>query len=92
MKHEAILAGEDWLPRDPRVDVDFDVRVHTQAGEIDAQIVNLSSDGFRLQTANPLQVGAVVTLESRNHDPVKALICWACGLDAGGVFAEPVAL
>ena len=92
MKHEAILAGQDWLPRDPGVDVDFDVRVHTQAGEIGAQIVNLSSDGFRLQTANPLEVGWEVTLEAAKQFPVKAVICWACGLEAGGVFAEPVAL
>ena len=92
MKHEAILAGQDWLPRDPRVAVDFDVRVRCEAGEIDAQIVNLSSDGFRLHSAGPLQVGWEVTLEAAKDFPVKALICWACGLEAGGVFAEPVAL
>ena len=92
MKHEAILAGEGWLPRDPRVEVDFDVQVHCDAGSIDAQIVNLSSDGFRLQTANPLEVGWEVTLEAARQFPVKAVICWACGLEAGGVFADPVAL
>ena len=92
MKHESIVAGDEWLPRDPRVDVDFDVRVHTDAGEMDAQIVNLSSDGFRLQTTGLLQVGAEVTLEAARQFPVKALICWACGQEAGGVFAEPVAL
>lgn len=92
MKHEAILAGQDWLPRDPRVDVDFDVRVVCDAGEIGAQIVNLSSDGFRLQTANPLQVGWEVTLEAAKQFPVRAIICWACGHEAGGVFEEPVAL
>ena len=92
MKHQAILACQDWLPRDPRVDVDFDVRVVCDAGEIDAQIVNLSSDGFRLQTANPLQVGWEVTLEAAKQFPVKAIICWACGHEAGGVFEEPVAL
>jgi len=26
------------------------------------------------------------------QNPLKAVICWATGLDAGGVFAEPVAL
>ena len=92
MKHEAILAGQDWLPRDPRVDVDFDVCVHTEAGEIGAQIINLSSDGFRLQTANPLEAGWEVTLEAARQFPVKAVICWACGLEAGGVFEEAVAL
>jgi hypothetical protein len=92
MKHEAILAAAEWSPRDPRVDVDFDVRVYCEVGEIDAQIVNLSSDGFRLQTTGSLQVGWEVTLEAAKQFPVKALICWACGQEAGGVFAEPVAL
>ena len=92
MKHEAILEGYDLLPRDLRVGAEFPVRVHTQAGDIDAQIVNLSSDGFRLRSENPLQVGWVVTLEAAKQFPVKALICWACGTEAGGVFAEPVAL
>ncbi|MFL6720444.1 MAG: PilZ domain-containing protein [Sphingomonas sp.] len=92
MKHEAILAGHELLARDTRVDAHHDVRVHCQAGEIDAEMVNLSSDGFRLRSENPLQVGWVVTLEAGSHDPVKALICWACGLESGGVFAEAVAL
>ena len=92
MKHEAILEGHELLSRDPRVDSEFPVRVHCQAGEIEAQIVNLSSDGFRLRSEDPLQVGWVVTLEAAAQFPVKALICWACGQEAGGVFAEPVAL
>ena len=92
MKHEAILAAEEWPSRDPRVDVGFDVRVHCEAGEIEAQLLNLSSDGFRLHSANPLQVGWEVTLEAAKQFPVRALICWACGNDAGGVFEESVAL
>jgi hypothetical protein len=92
MKHEAILEGQELLSRDPRIDTDFSVRVHCQAGEIEAELVNLSSDGFRLHSANPLQAGWVVTLEAAKQFPVKALICWACGNDAGGVFAEPVSL
>ena len=92
MKHEAILAGEELLPRDPRVDTEFPVRVHCQAGDFEAQMINMSSDGFRLHSENPLQAGWVVTLEAARQFPVKALICWACGNDAGGVFAEPVAL
>ncbi len=92
MKHEAIVAGRELLPRDPRVDGEFAVRVRCQAGDIDAQILNLSSDGFRLYSDNPLQAGWVVTLEAAKQFPVKALICWACGNDSGGVFAEPVAL
>ena len=92
MKHEAILAGQEWLPRDPRMDVDYDVHVRCDAGDIEAQVVNLSADGFRLHSSNPLQVGWEVTLQAGKYDPVKAVICWASGLEAGGVFEEPVAL
>ena len=92
MKHEAILAGDDYLPRDTRIDVNYDVSVECEAGEIDAEMVNLSSDGFRLRTDGPLQVGWEVTLKAGKHDPVKAIICWACGHESGGVFSEPVAL
>ena len=92
MKHQAIVAARDLLPRDPRVDVDYDVCVQCEAGEIDARLVNLSSDGFRLHTAGPLQVGWEVTIQAPRHESVKALICWACGLDAGGVLSDPVAL
>ncbi|MEO8454941.1 MAG: PilZ domain-containing protein [Sphingomicrobium sp.] len=92
MKHEAILEGHELLSRDPRVGTGLAVRVHCEAGDIDAEIVNLSADGFRLQSANPLQAGWVVTLHAAKDFPVKALICWANGHDAGGVFAEAVAL
>jgi hypothetical protein len=92
MKHEAILAGHELLARDPRVDIALPVRVHCDAGEIEAHIVNLSCDGFRLHVANPLQAGWVVTLEAAKQFPVKALICWACDGEAGGIFSEPVAL
>ena len=92
MKHEAILEGQELLSRDPRVDTDISVRVHCQAGEIEAELINLSSDGFRLHSANPLEVGWEVTLQAAKDFPVKALICWACGNDSGGVFAEAVAL
>ena len=92
MKHEAILEGQELLSRDPRVDAEFPVRVHCQTGEMEAQVVNLSADGFRLRSDNPLQVGWVVTLEAAKQFPVKALICWACGNESGGVFSEAVAL
>lgn len=92
MKHEAILEGCEWHPRDPRADAEFDVRVRWNDGEAEAQILNVSADGFRLRTMDPLEVGQEVTLEAGKFDPVRAIICWASGHDAGGVFAEPVAL
>jgi hypothetical protein len=92
MKHEGELVGRDWLERDPRIQVIYDVTVHGPAGGIEAELVNVSSDGFRLRCSEPLETGWEVTLEVARHDPLKALIVWACGLEAGGVFAEPVAL
>ena len=92
MKHEAILEGRELLSRDEWINVDYDVRIRCDVGDIDAHVVNVSSDGFRLRSLDPLEVGWEVTLEARGDNPVKAVICWACGLDAGGVFAEPVAL
>jgi len=92
MKHETILAGDGFSPRDPRVDVGFDVHVHCETGQVEAQILNLSADGFRLHTSKPVEVGAEVTLEVAKQFPVRALICWACGLESGGVFAEAVTL
>jgi hypothetical protein len=92
MKHEAILAERDGLQMDPGVESDFDVYVRWNEGEIEAQVLNVSADGFRLRTTDPLQVGSEVTLGTGKYDAVKAIICWACGLDAGGVFSEPVAL
>jgi len=92
MKHQVILAGDELLPRDPRVDIELPVRVHCEAGEFEAELTNLSSDGFRLHTSNPLQAGWEVTLEAAKDFPVKALICWACGTESGGVFSEAVAL
>jgi hypothetical protein len=92
MKHEGELAGREWLERDTRIEVIYDVTVHCPAGGIDAELINVSSDGFRLRCSEPLETGWEVTLEAPMHDPLKALIVWACGLDAGGVFADPVAL
>jgi hypothetical protein len=100
MKHEnfreafsgALSAAREFAPRDTRVEADCDVRVRCDEGEFDAQLVNLSSDGFRLHSERSLQPGAVVILEAAGHDPVQALICWVCGREAGGVFAEAVAL
>jgi hypothetical protein len=92
MKYEKILEGLELPPRDTRVDVDYDVRVHCETEQFEAQILNLSADGFRLHSSKPMAVGAEVTLEVPKQYPVRALICWACGLEAGGVFSDPVVL
>lgn len=92
MKYESELVGRELVERDPRVDVTYEVLVRGADANVEAELVNISSDGFRLRCNEPLMTGSEVTLEVAMHDPLKAVICWACGLDAGGVFAEPVAL
>ena len=92
MKYEGELVGRELVERDPRVDVTYEVLVRGAEASVEAELMNISSDGFRLRCNEPLTTGSEVTLEVAMHDPLKAVICWACGLDAGGVFAEPVAL
>ena len=92
MKYEGELVASEWVERDVRTDVSYELLVHGPDRSVGAELVNLSSDGFRLRCNEPLECGWEVTLEVARHDPLKAVICWACGLDAGGVFAEPVAL
>ena len=92
MKQNGRLAKRTWSPRKGRINAKCDVRVHCDAGDFDAEVVNLSSEGFRLRSHDPLQSGWQVTLDAFGQGPVKAVICWACGHDSGGVFAESVAL
>ena len=84
--------GREYRPRAPRIDVEYDVLVRCDANEIPAQIVNLSGRGFRLRASAELQPGRKVTLLAHKGHTVRAVIRWACGNDAGGIFDEPVAL
>jgi len=92
MRYEGKLVGKGWVERDPRVDVIYGVLVRAGDADVEAELINISSDGFRLRCNGPLQSGSEVTLEVAMQNPLKAVICWASGLDAGGVFAEPIAL
>jgi hypothetical protein len=92
MKHEGELAGRELTPRDARIEVGYDVAVEGPAGRVAAELINISSEGFRLRCDEPLETGWEVTLEASRSGPLRAVIIWACGLDAGGVFMEPIAL
>ena len=74
--------------RSPRVDAEFVVLVRCAAGKFPARITNLSATGFRLLSARPLEAGWVVTLQLSRREPVKCMIRWAAGKEAGGVFLE----
>jgi hypothetical protein len=92
MKFEGQLAGREYSSRAPRIDVGFDVLVHCAAGDFRAQMTNLSGSGFRLHCSRALEPGWELTLKVGKLAPVKGLVCWAEGRDAGGVFTDPVAL
>ena len=92
MKFEGKFEGREISPRAARIEVDYDVLVRGQAGEVRAQILNLSRSGFRIRSSASLEVGSRVTLEVGKLQPVKAIIRWATEHEAGGVFVDPVAL
>lgn len=92
MKFEGRLEGREFVPRPARIEASFDVTLRCPAGEFGASITNLSGSGFRLRTACTLEAGCEVSLELPKMPPVKGVIRWVAGNDAGGVFADPVAL
>lgn len=91
MKAEDQLQERAWTARSPRVDTSFDVLVRCGAREFAARVINLSADGFRLRSTRALEPGVEMHLEVARRPPVKAVICWAAGEDAGGLFLEPMA-
>jgi hypothetical protein len=92
MKHEGKLEGREWLARPTRIGTRYDVLVESESGRTDAEVLNVSSAGFRLHSRDPLQAGWEVILNAPRQEPVRAVIRWANGLEAGGVFTEAVAL
>lgn len=92
MMYEGEIGGREVLERATRVDTVYGLTVGYPGGSADAELINLSSEGFRLRCNEPLETGWSVTLKAGRDNPLQAVIVWASGLDAGGVFAEPVAL
>lgn len=92
MKLDLRLQGRELQPRPTRIDVRFDTRVRLEWGAVDGLVLNVSSEGFRLHTAEELEVGAQVALEVDKLPPVGGEILWVCGYECGGVFTEAVAL
>jgi hypothetical protein len=92
MKHEGKFEGREYLPRDVRTDVRYDSLVRFDWGAVEAMILNVSSNGFRLHTAEALEPGKQITLEVDKLEPVKGVIRWARGQESGGVFLEAIAL
>lgn len=90
MKAEDQLQERAWTARAPRVDTSFEVLVRCGASEFEARVTNLSGNGFRLRSTRALEPGLEMLLQVAKRPPVKAVIRWAAGEDAGGLFLEPM--
>ncbi|MFL6734826.1 MAG: PilZ domain-containing protein [Sphingomicrobium sp.] len=77
--------------RERRIEVAFDAKLIEADGcEVDVTLLDVSSSGFRVKTNAVLDVGAEVQLVLERSDPLRAVICWARGNEAGGIFLDPV--
>jgi len=92
VKKKRLKAG-GYLNREPRVAVLYDaVLIEADGCELEVVITDVSSDGFRLESHAELEVGTEVQIRVGKRAPVRALIRWTRGLEAGGVFVDPVSL
>jgi len=92
MKFDGQLEGREYRPRAARVSVEFDGWLKRTDGDLPVQILDVSSEGFRLRSPSPLEVGAEVAVAVAKLYPVRAVIRWTAGDEAGGQFVDPVAL
>jgi hypothetical protein len=78
--------------REPRTDVRKPaVVVNSDGMEIDALILDISSNGFRLEVDDELRIGEFVSLRV-DDELVQAQIRWVLGKEAGGTFLSAVDL
>jgi hypothetical protein len=88
-----LALAQDKEQRSPRVHTSLAaVLVDSDGGELDVQIVDLSSGGFRLRTTEPLVVGEDVRIRVSRYGDFAAQVQWVEGYEAGGKFLEPVSL
>lgn len=81
------------IKRAPRVDTQFDATLITGDGaRISVVVLDISREGFRLETAELLKIGEMVELEAPKYGNFPAQIRWALGGEAGAVFVEPIIL
>ena len=92
MKYEGRLEGRELQPRATRIAVQYDAMVRIATGAVEAMILNVSSRGFSFHSEAAFEPGTEVTIHVDKLDPVKGLIRWSCGDEAGGVFLESIAL
>lgn len=93
MENKGKFKAGSYLKREPRVSVREEaVLIEEDGCALDVVITDISREGFRLESRAELEVGAEVWLRVAKLEPVRAVIRWTRGTEAGGVFLEPVAL
>ena len=77
--------------RAPRIDLRrLAVLVDADGRACPVTILDVSSGGFRVETAEAPRVGDLVTLKVEHGDEYPAQIRWALGSEAGGIFLSAV--
>jgi hypothetical protein len=95
MRTNAKMKPGGYVEREPRIDVRYHAVVtETDGCELDVEILDVSRDGFRLTSTGKFDAGQEVWLAVSNSGlaPLRGLIKWTCGDEAGGVFLDPAAL
>lgn len=93
MKTDRKLSPAGYAQREPRIAMRAEaVLVEEDGCVLDVIITDVSREGFRLESQSELEVGAEVWLRVARREPVRAVIRWTRGAEAGGVFLEPVSL
>ncbi|HKX91041.1 MAG TPA: PilZ domain-containing protein [Sphingomicrobium sp.] len=87
------IEAAGYARREPRITVRCEaVLVEEDGCALDVVITDVSREGFKLESRSELEVGSEVWLQVAKLAPVRAIIRWTCGNEAGGVFLEPAAL
>jgi hypothetical protein len=82
------VSAREFPSREQRVNVNMPASVEVSSGRtVLARIVDLSANGFRLVSEEPLQPGQRVEVASRKNAS-EGRICWVNGSEAGGVFLD----
>jgi hypothetical protein len=68
------------------------ILIDPDGGELSVEVVDLSRGGFRLRADEAMVEGEEVRLRVSRYGDFTARIQWARGLEAGGVFLDPVTL
>ena len=93
MRKSASKDRHSYADRPARISLRCDaVLIEADGCRLDVVVIDVSRAGFRLQSRGELEPGAEVLLQVRKSPPVRALIKWTCGHEAGGEFLDPVAL